>query len=240
VQHHGDTATISATQIIASISISIPYSTLLSESGIVFRCPEACSAHGQCRSCSWLSQRTPALTGKELDIGSVIALIKSAAVRYDVVSFCSNSPSEVELVWILRSPVRRSGSLHSKSCEEDGISTCGIEFCSDEMSPSDCVSSNMMLLLQTVVSICRRRVSMRIHSERPVCRGFHQHPNGSSSVFIVRENPSILKLLQYSMLYTCVYVCMYVCVFAIHSVYALTSRTSFAPVMIPPLIRPIA
>ncbi len=143
-------------------------------------------------------QRAPVLTGKELDVGPVVALIKSAAARYDVVSWSTNSPNEIEVVWIQRSPLKSSELSKSKSCEQNGISTCGIEFCSDDMPPSDCVTPNMMLFLNTLIAICRRRVSMRIHMGRSICKGFH-HSSGanSSDLLVVRENPSLLKLLQY-------------------------------------------
>lgn len=187
-------------QIIATISIAIPYSTLHSPSGIVFRCPEGCSGQGQCRSCSWLAQRTSSFSGKELAIEAVVELIKSASLRYDVVSWSTLSHNQVEISWMLRSSHHSGEPLKTKLCEQNGISTCGIEFCSDDLPPSSCVSPNVMNVLLNVIAICTRRVTMRIHEGRLICKGFYLRSMGNStSVLILRENPSLIKLLQYGM-----------------------------------------
>lgn len=187
-------------QIIATVSIAIPYSTLHSPSGIVFRCPEGCSGQGQCRSCSWLAQRTSSFSGKELAIEAVVELIKSASLRYDVVSWSTLSHNQVEISWMLRSSHHSGEPLKTKLCEQNGISTCGIEFCSDDLPPSSCVSPNVMNVLLNVIAICTRRVTMRIHEGRLICKGFYLRSMGNSTfVLILRENPSLIKLLQYGM-----------------------------------------
>ena len=187
-------------QIIATVSIAIPYSTLHSPSGIVFRCPEGCSGQGQCRSCSWLTQRTATFTGKELAIETAEELIKSASLRYDIVSWSTLSHNQVEVGWMLRSSHHSGEPLKTKLCEQNGISTCGIEFCSDDLPPSSCVSPNVMNVLFHVIAICTRRVTRLIHKGRLICKGFYLRSRGNSTfVLILQENPSLIKLLQYGM-----------------------------------------
>jgi hypothetical protein len=101
---------------------------------------------------------------------------------------------------MLRSSHHSGEPLKTKLCEQNGISTCGIEFCSDDLPPSSCISPNVMNVLLNVIAICTRRVTMRIHEGRLICKGFYLRSRGNSTfVLILQENPSLIKLLQYGM-----------------------------------------
>ncbi len=55
-----------------------------------------------------------------------------------------------------------------------------------------------MVFLENIAQTCSRKISLRNHGDGAVCKGFYDLTgNIPAFLLVIKENPSLLKLLQY-------------------------------------------
>ena len=229
-------------QIIATFSLRLPYSSVLKgvdgeqNRTLVHRWPHA---HSHCKECvqkPWLHHWLVECSAVRLDVDRVESLLRSSARRFYIAAWRTLQFDKVQVTWVLRSmrssdfsngvnhtsylEVLDAGHVPVQTCLQDGVDTCGLPFCSDLQTPSECIGLPTLLsFVKRVLDMCARRwwADERDHKEhcpglkcvgRFGCVGLkneashwtldHEgHPWGFE--MRVAENPSLTKMISYSL-----------------------------------------
>jgi hypothetical protein len=118
-------------------------------------------------------------------------------------------------------------------CLQDGVDTCGLSFCSDLQTPSECIGlPKLLAFVKRVLDVCARRWWAHERDHKEHCPGLRRHEINYERNAVMRKNiledasgrlwmfelkvthnPSLLKLVSYGMWHHVWHIATIVCTF---------------------------